>query len=159
MMKNKKLLIVLCGVLILAVGVGIGAYAAGAFGTQSDPLVAKSYLDNVLTPTLKSQFESQLNTQVKALEDKISSSSSGNFAAVSLASGKTLKCGAGCEIIVTGGSASAYSAALTDVTSGSSISAGTAVTANHLLVVSTENSGLTASGSVSVLVRGSYTVS
>lgn len=163
-MKNKKLIMILAAVFILALGVGVGAYAAGAFGTQSDPLVAKSYLDDVLAPKLQQQYQSQLDTQYKVLEDKISSMSSsleGNFAVVSLSSGKTLKGSAGCEMILRSGSAvSAGSGTLADVTSGSMLASGNAVTANHLYVAGTDGDGVRAgSGAVSLLVRGTYSIS
>ena len=159
-MKNKKLLLVLAGVLVIAVGISVGAYAASAFGTQSDPLVAKSYLDNVLTPKLQSEFESQLNTEVHQLEEQINgvtSNLSGSFRAVTLSSGQTLQGSVGCEIILRSGSANAAgSAGLSDLTSGSAVADGSAVTANHLCVVAGENEGVRASGSVTLLVRGSY---
>lgn len=160
-MKNRKIIAVIIAVIILAVGIGIGAYAASAFGTQADPLVAKSYIDNVLTPTLQSQYQSQLDAQVKQLEQKIntiSGADSGNFSVVSLASGKTLTGSAGCEIILTDGSASASGSALTDVTSGAALSSGGAITANHLCVVSADGSGVKASGSATLLVRGAYDI-
>lgn len=161
-MKNKKLITVLAAVLILAIGVGVGAYAAGAFGTQSDPLVTKSYLDSVLTPKLQSDYQTKLDSQYNALEQKIagmSASLEGNFSQVNLASGKTLKGSVGCEIILRSGSAvSAGSGTLSDVTGGSAISAGNAVSANHLLVAGTEGDGVKASGAVILLVKGSYTI-
>lgn len=160
-MKNKKLITVLIAVVILALGVGIGAYAASNFGTQSDPLVAKSYIDNVLTPSLQSQYQAQLDSQVNALEKKISGLSgadAGNFKVVSLSSGQSIAINSGCEVILTSGSASA-SGSITDVTSGSAVSSGGALTANHLYVAAANSSSVKASGAVSLLVRGAYTVS
>lgn len=147
------------GVVILALGVGIGAVAASNYGTQADPLVAKSYLDNTLTPKLQQQFQTELDSKVQALEQKISSAG-GGFTAVTLSSGQTLSCGEGCEVIVTSGSAAAYgSTGLTDVTAGSAVVSGGSVPIYHLCMVLTDKEGITASGAVQVMVRGSHTVS
>ena len=159
-MNKKKLITALIVVAVLALGIGIGAFAASNFGTQSDPLVAKSYLDNVLTPSLQTQYQKQLDEQVQKLEQQISgigSADAGNFKSVSLASGKTIKANAGCEIILTSGSAAA-SGSLSNITSGTIISSGGAVSTNHLCIVSADGGGLTASGSATLLIRGTYTI-
>lgn len=161
-MKNKKVLYVLAGILILAVGVGVGAYAASAFGTQSDPLISKSYLDDVLTPQLQADFESQIDESTQQLEQEINgveSSISGNFSTVTLTAGQVLEGSVGCEIVLRLGSAAAYgTTGLTDLTSGAVVSNGSSVTANHLCVVSAANEGVKASGSVTLLVRGTFSI-
>ena len=160
-MKKKKLLAIIAGVLILAVGIGVGAYAASAFGTQSDPLVAKSYLDNTLTPKLQAEFQAKLDEQVRQMEEKIMSATSaagGNFTTLTLAAGKTLYCQTGCEIILRSGSAAAVSASgLSDVSAGSAIAGGSGLSQNHLYLVCADNEGVKATGSAATLmVRGSY---
>lgn len=159
-MRNKKIITVLAAVLILAVGVGVGAYAASNFGTQADPLVAKSYLDQTVTPKLKAEFQSKLDAQVQLMEQQITSSTTGlNFTSVTLTNGQTLKGSVGCEIILRSGTAvSSGTAGLSDVTDGKLISSGTALTANHLCMVSSQGDGVKASSSVTLLVRGSYTL-
>lgn len=161
-MKNKKLLLVLIGVLVLATGIGVGAYAASAFGTQSDPLVAKSYLDDVLTPKLQSEFESQLDNEVQQLEQQINgvtSTLSGNYQVVTLSSGQTLQGSIGCEIVLRSGSAAVSgSTGLSDLTAGNVVASGNAVTANHLSVVVGANEGVKASGAVTLLVKGVFQI-
>ena len=161
MMRHKKIATIIAAVLILAVGIGVGAYAASNFGTQADPLVAKSYLDQTVTPKLQSEFQTKLDTQVQLMEQQISAQSAGlNFTAVSLTNGQTLKGSIGCEIILRSGAAtSSGSAGLSDVTDGKLIAAGTALTANHLCMVSAQGDGVKAGSSVTLLVRGSYTIS
>jgi len=160
-MKKKKIVTVLAAVLILAVGVGVGAYAASAFGTQSDPLVAKSYLDQTVTPKLQAQFQAKLDEQVQIMEQQIAASSSGlNFASVTLSSGQTLKGSVGCEIILRSGTAvCSGSSGLSDVTDGRAVAVGTSLTANHLCMVLVQNDGAKASSGVTLLVRGGYTIS
>lgn len=159
-MKNKKIITILAAVLILAVGVGVGAYAASNFGTQADPLVAKSYLDQTVTPKLQADFQTKLDAQVQIMEQQINAQGAGlNFTAVSLTIGQTLKGGVGCEIILRSGTAvSSGTAGLSDVTDGKLISIGTALTSNHLCMVSTQGDGIKASSSVTLLVRGTYTL-
>lgn len=159
-MRNKKILTVLAAIVILAVGIGVGAYAASTYGTQSDPLVAKSYLDSSLTPKLQAQFNAQVDSQVGLMESQIASFTTGlNFVVVSLSTGQILKGSTGCEIILRSGVAVGYGTGISDVTDGSLISSGSVISANHLCVVSTSGDGLKANSAVTLLVRGGYTVS
>lgn len=58
---KKRLVIILLAV-VLALGcAGIGAWAATNYGTQSDPLIAQSYLDEVLRPQLEREFNAALD--------------------------------------------------------------------------------------------------
>lgn len=159
MTKTRKIVLaVTIGVLILALGAGIGAIAASSYGTQDDPLVAKSYLDNTLTPKLQQQFQTQLDNQVQALEQKISSSG-GSFSVVNLSAGQTLSCSGGCEIILRSGNASASgSSGLSDVTDGQALSVGSALAANHLCVAASQGDGVYSSSGAVLLVRGGYTI-
>lgn len=161
-MKNKKLVTIFAAILILAVGIGVGAYAASNFGTQADPLVAKSYLDKTLTPKLQAEFQAKLDAEVKKLEDEITGAGSGqsaNFKSVNLTSGQTLSGNVGCEIILRSGTATAAgSNALTDVTDGKAIAVGSAVTANHLCVPAADGDGVKAGSAVTMLVRGTYKI-
>ncbi|MFB0920004.1 MAG: hypothetical protein QMB62_03850 [Oscillospiraceae bacterium] len=160
-MRKKRIITIFAAVLILAVGVGVGAYAAANFGTQSDPLVAKSYLDQTVTPKLQAQFQAKLDEQVQLMEQQIASTTTGlNFTAVSLSSGQTLKGSVGTEIILrSGAAASSGSSGLSDVTDGKLISVGTVLTANHLCMVGTDGDGVKASSAVTLLVRGDYSIS
>lgn len=160
-MRKKRIITILAAFVILAVGVGVGAYAASNFGTQSDPLVAKSYLDQTVTPKLQAQFQAKLDEQVQQMEQQIASTTTGlNFTAVSLSSGQTLKGSVGCEIILRSGTAlCSGTAGLSDVTDGKLISVGTALTANHLSMVGTDGDGVKASAAVTLLVRGGYSIS
>ena len=154
---NKKLKTILIAVLLVAVGAGVGAYAASTYGTESDPLVAKSYLDNTLTPKLQAEFQTKIDQQSQLLEQQIASANTTvNFSAVSLTSGQTLRCSAGCEVVLRSGTATA-AGTLSDVTTGTALNEGAALAQNHLCLAASSG-GVTATGSVSLLVRGAYTV-
>lgn len=142
------------------IGAGIGAYAATTYGTQSDPLVTVSYLNQTLTPYMSGQFDSQLSQAMDKLENDFTAAlagSAGTFRVVTLTSGQTLNGGAGCEILYRSGSCTAASA-LVDVSSGSSVSSGASLTANHLYMTGDSGAAVKAGGSVTLLVRGTCTV-
>ena len=69
----------------------VGAYAASNYGSQSDPLVTVSYLTKTLQPTMESEFDNTVTSAMTELEKQFESELTGEFAVVSVASGKTLK--------------------------------------------------------------------
>ena len=151
-MKKWQIVILVIAVAVLAAG--IGAYAATNYGTQSDPLVAMSYLEDVLGPKMETELDKQINEAANSLKSQYGAASSA-FSVVTLSSGQTLKGGDGCELVLRSGSAAA-TGTLVDVTSGTELASGGSLTANHLYVGS--GSGVTASGNTTLLVRGSSTV-
>jgi hypothetical protein len=157
-MKKWKFIVIVAAVAVLAAGAG--AYAATTYGTQSDPLVTVSYLNDTLKPDLTGQFDSQISAAMEQLEGMFEADvagAAGTFKVVTLASGKTLSAGAGCEILYRSGTAASVGS-LVDVSTGASVSAGSALTANHLYLASASGDGVKASASVTLLVRGVYTV-
>lgn len=147
---NMRLLVI---VLTLVVVAGATVYAVSNYGSQSDPLITKSYLDQVLQPKL----EAELETQLKAAEDQMRSSTPGEFTELSLSSGQSLRCSAGGAFLLCSGSAKALGS-LADTTAGSGVADGGSLTANHLYMCAEDSGGLSASGSVTVLVSGSYNI-
>ena len=155
-MKKKRLIAAGIAIVILLIA-GFAAYAAGNYGSAEDPLVAKSYLDSVLRPELEREMQAQLNEAVSDLH-----SGSGEFTVLTLRKGQTVTCEVGCEILPRLGSTQAKGAsspALVDTTTGSSVSSGATLSANHLYMVTIEGNGITASAdSTYVLISGGYTV-
>ena len=165
-MKHKKLLTALAILLVVCLAAGVSAVIASpSYGTESDPLVTKSYMD-----TVKSDVLGKLNTAIANAENDLMNkfASSGNangtlFISVSLPEGKTLSCQAGTEILLRSGSAvsvASSSAGLTDSTDGVSLtSSGKALSVNHLYMAQAAGAGVkSSSGTVTLLVRGAYTV-
>ncbi len=154
-MKTKKARIIACAVLALCALVGASVYAVYNYGTEDDPLVTKSYLDEVLTPELMAEFNAQLDAAQ-------AQSSDGSFTVVTLSKGQTIKCQVGCQLMLRIGSASASGPdlpVLVDTTTGTTLDNGGALVTNHLYMVTIVNNGLTASADTTkVLVSGSYTV-
>ena len=153
-MKNKILIAAICIAVVCAVG--IGAYAAGNYGSKDDPLVAKSYIDEVILPELEEMMDAQLDVAIAALNEK--NTTDGVFESVTLSNGQKLTCGAGTEILVRSGSAKSHGE-LVNTTAGSVVNAGSALSANNLYIVSAAGGGVVASGSLTVLVNGTYSVS
>ena len=110
---KKKILSIL---LILSIIFVIAVYAAQP-GTDADPLVTKSYIENVVYP--------YVNNAAK-------------FMVVDVPANKSVICYAGTEVIVRSGSCTvigSQNGGLSDVTSGEDIQNAELIKANHLLIV------------------------
>ncbi len=154
---SKKQLTALVVVLAVLLVAGAAVYSATAYGTESDPLVAKSYLDEVLRPELEAELQTSLDAAAGEMR-----AANGEFTLLSLNNGQSVTCAVGCEILLRLGSARASGAsepALVDTTAGATVSNGTALSANHLYLVSIAGNGFTAAqNGTAVLISGSYTV-
>ena len=144
---KKKLIIALAAALVLCCA-GVGAWAASNAGTQSDPLVAMSYLEQV-QQRLERNFDAALDEAVDGLD-----AAAGEFAYVSL-SGGSVSLGVGTEVLCLEPGAVA-TGTLIDATAGGVINPGDTLSANHLYLVADNNTIL--SGAGEALIRGSYSV-
>jgi hypothetical protein len=92
-----------------------------------------------------------------------SGSSADTYKLVTLNKGQVIKGSVGCEILLRIGSAKVSAAStpgLVDLTSGGTLNNGSALTSNHLYLVTIEGHGISATeSSTKVLVRGSYVMS
>lgn len=154
-MRTGKARIIICALLAFCAVAGITAYAVYNYGTKDDPLVTKSYLDEVLTPELMAEFKAQLDAHEAQPDD-------GTFKVVTLSKGQKITCKVGCEIMLRIGAASASgpdSPVLVDTTSGTTLENGGALVKNHLYMATIVNNGFTATAdNTKVLVSGEYTV-
>ena len=134
-----------CLVTLTLVGV---AFAAGQQGSQSDPLVTLSYLTQKATPSILSQVDSKLTARETELKKQLSA-------------GQTITGGAACEFLLRSGTATCVSdtsPGLVDMTAGTTLAGGGALTANHLYLATIEGRGVKASTAVTLLVRGTYSI-
>ena len=140
-MKKKWILGLVCVLTAALLGV-TGAVAANA-GSQEDPLVTYSYLND----TFKNEVLAEAN---------------GGFVLVTMSSGQTLKGEVGTEVMLRVGTAvctASSTPGLIDTTSAGTLNNGAALEKNHLYMMTIEDRGVKATAStVKVLVRGSYTV-
>lgn len=156
---KKKVQLLAMFIVVALVFTAVGAYAAGNYGSQSDPLITMSYLSKTLQPTMESDFNNAVTAAMTQLEQQFESELTGAFKPVSVENGKTMSCNAGCEVLFRSGSAKAVgSAGMLDVTAGKTVSNGGAMTQNHLYMAPENGSGFKTSNAVTVLVRGTYTI-
>ncbi len=162
-MKEKlkiKILSVVTIMLVLVI-IGQGVYASTKEpGSEGDPIITQSYL------------ESEINKLKNYINQKISSPGSSDpsagltYEVVELKNGQCLIAGAGTEVILRSGKATAVVGkdslgGLSDVTGGSEkdIEQGEKIPANHLLVISRDDGrGICALMDSFLLVRGKYTI-
>lgn len=126
-------------------------------GSVNDPLITKSYVDQVVSEIVEEEVAKQLENQAVV-------PSSNELVVEQLSPGESLIAGAGTEFIVTHGRAVAISKTddIPDLTSGSAIKSGQTIPEDHLLlfprddgrgIKSTETA---AESYVWVMIRGDY---
>ena len=167
-MRRKIALILTAALLGLAVC--LPAAAAGA-GTSDDPLVTLSYLNETFLAAVQKRIDEAVASRNASLTAYIdgklgsgggSAGTASSFAVVTIPAGKTLVGDIGCEVMLRVGSAACVSPStpgLIDETTGGTLENGKALVKNHLYMMTIEGRGVKAgSGTVKVLVRGSYTI-
>lgn len=152
--------------LALAAAVGMTLYAAAAAepGSEEDPLVTLSYLNETYLDQLMAQVDAKIAQRNAALGGGAAVPVEGGsvFTVVTLSQGQTLYGTIGCEIMLRVGTAecvASSSPGLVDSTSGGALEGGKALEQNHLYIATIEDRGVRATAAtVKVLVRGGYTV-
>jgi len=180
---KKRMGQVLGFMLALAAILGAAALAADA-GSQQDPLVTLSYLNDTYLPSVLAQVDEKLAArdteltrklaeQIRQMEEKLAArygSGTGNaasgvasvFSVVTLSKGQTLQGQIGCEVMLRVGTAVCVAdtaPGLVDTTGATTINGGAALVKNHLYMMTIEGRGVKATAdTVKVLVRGAYTI-
>lgn len=152
-MKNHFLRTFLILLLVAVLG-AVGVYAAARYGSQEDPLVARSYLTDVVEKEITDYTDSQIRAAVSDAQGRVQAqirAAAGVFETVRLTAGQTLACEPGTEAVLLSGSVAA-SGDLTDTTLGEALNEG-ALSANHLYLAG-DNAVLTAAGDATLMVRG-----
>ena len=158
----------------LAVGIlsATSLYAADSrIGTQSDPLVTKSYVDSKIAQMNGSGNTSDLNATIAAQEKLISElsqqiaqlqASQGGYEIVTVAAGQTIYGKQGSEIIIRSGEGNIIGSAaggVQDITDGVDLAGGQMAPNNNLLLIPREDGrGISATRTMVVMVRGGYTI-
>ena len=159
--------------------------AAGGAGSESDPLVTLSYLNETFLPQVLGKVDEQLAERDKELSEKLdeqvkkdtaalaeqygsrvpTAGGSGNadtFTVITLTSGETLRGAIGCEVMLRVGTANCVSPSspgLIDETDASILENGKALTKNHLYMMTIDERGVKATAATTkLLVRGGYTI-
>lgn len=120
----------------------------GEPGSESDPLVTKSYVEKLIM-----NMKQYVDTKAGGSE---------SLEVVSLKKGESIAGGKGTEIILRSGQAAVVDSAgggLSDLTAGKDLKKGEKIPQNHLLLVPRDDGrGLAAQTDVVLLVRGNFTV-
>lgn len=171
--------------LVLVTAVVITAVAAGSPGSEGDPLVTLSYLNDTFMSQMLSKVDEKLSARDRELSDKLDaqvkqdtqalaekygtgnagsgeSGTAETFTVVTLSSGQTLYGEIGCEVMLRVGTASCVAASapgLIDETDASTLNGGAALVKNHLYMMTISDRGVRATAETSkLLVRGAYSI-
>jgi len=180
-MKQKKRVVraVVLGLTALTLTVG-GVIAAGE-GTQADPLITLSYLNQTALPAVTEQVEGkaaayqeelagkldqaiqQYTAQMEELVgDESAQQHAATYTVVTLKKDQQLNMDIGCEVMLRIGTAqcvSPSSPGLINTTTGAILNNGSALEVNHLYMSTIAGRSIKATANTTkVLVRGSYTI-
>lgn len=168
------------GIALLASGYTLVKADSGSSsqGTVDDPLVTKSYVDqllgkggqagpsNLTEDRVKQLISDQLKNSSTTANPTSSNPSDTNLTVVQLLPGQTLFATAGAELIVRTGKTVAVSIdenGIPDVTAGKDIPAGASIENNHMLIFPREGRGIKPApkntDDIYIMVRGGYTIS
>ena len=169
-MNTKKNRWFLRAVVLLALSgiLSTTASLAAEAGSEGDPLVTLSYLNDTFLDTILTKVDQKIaarNSQIAQQTGGQVTSDSGpvsTFTVVTLSSGQVLKGDIGCEVMLRVGSAvcvSPSSPGLIDETSAGTLNNSGALAQNHLYMMTIENRGVKATAATTkLLVRGTYTI-
>ncbi|MDL2300244.1 hypothetical protein LJC01_01205 [Clostridiaceae bacterium OttesenSCG-928-D20] len=162
-MKNSKTLkITIISLVVISILV-IGAYAAGILGTQNDPLVTLSYLNQKHGPKLMDDLSGEMDAKAKALEKEFDKAlaeagiADNDFKEITLTSGDLMTLSAGSQVIVRSGNNYLMSDFMNS-TSGKLESKEALVLANNLYIAPKDGSSIYSEGEGKIIVRGSFEV-
>lgn len=151
-MKKRKLsAAVIIAALILVIGSIAFSFAAeGGPGTESDPIVTRSYVDKKINE-LKALFTASSGT-----------TGSASWEVIEVPEGKSVIGGQGTEMILRSGQAVAVDNGvngISDLTNAKDLMSGAKITANSLLLTPRDDGrGIKCQTSCFVMVLGSYTI-
>lgn len=175
---KKKIWVVLtamAALLVLAAAVFATGEYSGSAGSEDDPLVTLSYINDIFTVEVQKFFRQELQTQTDSLRDSLETRiealedtrdaviGDGNaaFQKITLSSGSELVCKAGTELLLYSGSAYVIARelpGLLDTSGGVDLSRGEYMEKNHMYLVTADGNGICADGNITVLIRGSYEI-
>ncbi len=142
----------LCALLVLGTLGGL-TLTAWAQGTQSNPLVSLSYINEKVIPDLLKQVEEKIAQHEKEAvpgEDAA-------FQTVEVKAGKTVELSAGAQVVLRGGKAASHDL-LTDLTDAAGLTGTGELAENHLYLATADGQSIAVSEGATLMVLGGYTV-
>lgn len=172
---NKKIILGLVGVPVLALTVTFNSYASG---TATDPLISKSYFDEIVQGlqskinALEIKVDNAQNVNVIDNGNNNNNNGSGNnssidtsefkYVPVSAVKGQSILGGEGCEIILRSGDCIAKSTSngVVNATTGAELYNGTGIPANNIIIVPrNDGRGVTVTSEEAwFIIKGTYTI-
>ena len=139
---------------------------AAEVGSEGDPLVTLSYLNDTFLNTILTKVDQKIaarNSQIaQQLGGQSTSGTAATFAVVTLSKGQVLTGDIGCEVMLRVGTASCVSPSspgLIDESAAVTLNNGGALVQNHLYMMTIEGRGVKATAATTkLLVRGTYTI-
>ena len=127
-------------------------------GGNDDPLISKSYIENVLMPSIKQYVESR----IAEVNSGTGAGAAETFKVVEVKKDQQLICSAGTELILRMGTATIIATekgGIADTTAGFDLANNVPMPANHLLIVPVaDGRGIKATADILVMVKGGYTI-
>lgn len=152
-MKKRIMLIISLMVLFVST-CGICYVIASTPATEADPIITKSYIEQVVVPQIYAYID----------ESAAMNSSATSFNVVTVEAGKTVLGGEGTEFILRMGTGKIIGTArggFADVTVGTDLPDGTDIPANHHLICPlADGRGLkiNSTGDAIIMIKGPYTI-
>jgi len=147
--KMKTFIITISAVIAIAAALCITVYSAGTYGTQSDPLITKSYLDEVFQPAINSRVDTAITDAANALRAELNAV----YTVKTIAAGQTYTLAAGGEILLRSGTLTVTAGSLIDTTGGNTLAANGSLSVNHLYFAA-DSVTVKATADALVLTRG-----
>ncbi len=142
---------ILCAALLLGM-LGTVALAAGAQGTQSNPLVTLSYINEQVIPDLLKQVEAKIAKH----EKEAVPGQEAAFRTVEVKAGKSVELSAGAQVVLRSGKATSKDL-LTDLTDATGLTGTGELVENHLYLATADGQKITAGEKVTLMILGGYT--
>lgn len=153
---------------VLALTASMGGYIAFGAGDSADPLISKSYLDNVLVPNILSQVDAKINQKLSSLNTGDTGfgtgvpSTSNIYVSVQVLAGQTIIGDEGAQFILRSGSAIAEcpgTNGLVDTTAGLDLGGGGIIQTNHVYIIPrADGRGLYMTNDGYIMVKGGYSI-
>ena len=155
---QKKPIIAVITVIVLLITAFTIAMANTPAG-ENDPLISKSYIDNVVMPQIYAYIDGAI-AKISNITPGTTKSQTESFEVVSVKAGEKIIADAGCEMILRQGKASIIATAkggLANVTDGADLANGVSMPSNCLLIVPvSDGRGLSAETDLLVMIKGTY---
>ncbi|MBR2934359.1 MAG: hypothetical protein IKB79_02120 [Oscillospiraceae bacterium] len=178
-MKDRK--IRFCAAAMAAVCLTVGAAVAAGEGTQADPLITLSYLNQTAIPAVLEQVDGKAQAYQEELAgeldqaiqqytakmeelvgDKSAQQHAATYTVVTLKKDQQLNMDIGCEVMLRIGTAQCVSTSnpgLINTTTGAILNNGKDLEVNHLYMATITGRAIKATANTTkVLVRGGYTI-